>query len=298
MSSEHILMSIIIPVHNASKYIGFLSKSLINQSLNNNLFEVILVDNLSTDGSASKLASLLKDNGVISKQIAFNDFPSSYASRNIGVQYSRGEILVFTDSDCEPNRFWLERIKNAISSNHIVSGCVDLQIYDEENCWELFDKEAHMRNDKSESYYSIATANMAVYKDDFLKVGYFHELTSGGDYAWSRTAKKLGLEIKYCPDVIVYHPTRKTYAEIEKKMLRITKGYAEISSGNLLRYLKGLLLTLIKVPLLPRDTNIRQPGLWRYIKFRLDFTKIRFKQLWVYIYYARPFSSLSARQSS
>lgn len=94
-------ISIIIPVHNAGKYIEFCINSIINQDYED--FEIILIENNSTDDSYEKCVLLsnmdkritlfsTKDKGVS-------------AARNIGLAHVTGDIVTFCDADdyLEPN---------------------------------------------------------------------------------------------------------------------------------------------------------------------------------------------------
>ena len=250
MMSNKSLITVIIPVYHDWGRLELTLSSLENQKCSDLSFEVIVVNNDPLDPFPESLN--LYENVVCISESKLG----SYAARNKGISIAKGDVLAFTDSDCLPSPSWLENIATHIAPGEIISGKVELQVVDFKNYWELFDKAAHMRNDKSEAHHSIATANMAVYKSDFFKVGLFQEVTSGGDYAWSQNARRCGLDVRYFSDVLVYHPTRKSYVEIEKKMLRITKGYAELNSDSSYHAVRGLAMSLIKVPILPREVNL------------------------------------------
>lgn len=89
------LISIIIPVYNVEKYIEDCITSVITQSYNN--LELILVDDGSTDKSYAICESFCKKDRRIKLETVNRGGVS--AARNIGIEKSKGEYLLFVDSD-------------------------------------------------------------------------------------------------------------------------------------------------------------------------------------------------------
>lgn len=92
------LISIIVPVYNAAEYIGRCAQSVLQQSYT--AWELILVDNASTDGSDSiciKIANQHPD------KVRFISEPRSGVSiaRNTGIRHARGRYVTFADADDE-----------------------------------------------------------------------------------------------------------------------------------------------------------------------------------------------------
>ncbi len=89
------LVSIIMPIYNVSDYLKRSLDSIVEQDYEN--LDIILVDDGSTDGSGdicdayrkkdSRILTLHKENG------------GQASARNVGLQYSRGELIAFIDSD-------------------------------------------------------------------------------------------------------------------------------------------------------------------------------------------------------
>lgn len=86
-------ISIIIPVHNAINYIYKTVNSVINQKYSN--YEIILVDDGSTDGSSKLCEDLLSDNIICIHQ----DNGGVSKARNTGLSVATGEYILFLDSD-------------------------------------------------------------------------------------------------------------------------------------------------------------------------------------------------------
>lgn len=93
-------ISIIIPVHNADKYLKRCVESVIDslKASPNIKGEILLIDNNSTDKSPSMMKSLKKKNdGLIS--LLKTTEPGASATRNYGLEKARGEYVWFIDAD-------------------------------------------------------------------------------------------------------------------------------------------------------------------------------------------------------
>lgn len=82
--------------------------SLVKQTLNKEKYEMILVDNGSTDETKS-LCDKWQDKITNFKYI-YDDHPGLHIGRNIGYQQSCSEIIVFADDDIIATDTWLEAI--------------------------------------------------------------------------------------------------------------------------------------------------------------------------------------------
>lgn len=95
--------SIIIPLYNTEKYIGRCIQSCIEQNFDKELYEIIIVNDGSTDNSL-EIAKLFKkkfDNIIIITQ----ENQKQGAARNNGLKIAQGKYIWFVDSDdwIEPN---------------------------------------------------------------------------------------------------------------------------------------------------------------------------------------------------
>ncbi len=89
------LVSIIIPVYNAEKYLEESFNSVKNQSYSN--CEIVLVDDGSTDGSAQICDRFQKDyNNVV---FIRNNHCGPATARMIGIEHAHGEYITFCDAD-------------------------------------------------------------------------------------------------------------------------------------------------------------------------------------------------------
>lgn len=98
-----IRISLVIPMYNASSTLPRLLASLSAQTLPREQYEVIFVDDGSTDGSG-ELVRRYEGFRLLAQQ---NRGPS--AARNHGTREARGEIIAYTDADCVLPPDWLAR---------------------------------------------------------------------------------------------------------------------------------------------------------------------------------------------
>ena len=98
MQNENPAISVVIPVYNAEKYIGELLKVLQIQTFKD--FEIIAVDDCSTDGSAAIIENYVKNGGGQIKLIHTNtNSGGPSVPRNMGLEVARGKYIFFSDSD-------------------------------------------------------------------------------------------------------------------------------------------------------------------------------------------------------
>lgn len=92
---EKLLLSIIIPVYNVADYLEKCIHSILSQDYTN--FECILIDDGSTDGS-SQLCDSIQNTDKRIKVIHKNN-EGVAAARNRGISESKGDFIIFVDSD-------------------------------------------------------------------------------------------------------------------------------------------------------------------------------------------------------
>lgn len=119
------IVSVIIPVFNAEKYLEKCCRSLFEQSLES--IEYIFIDDKSTDGSFLLLNKILKDypNRIHQVTIIQNNINrGSATTRNIGLDNARGKFIAFTDADDWIEIKMFENLANlAISSEAEMTWC-------------------------------------------------------------------------------------------------------------------------------------------------------------------------------
>jgi cellulose synthase/poly-beta-1,6-N-acetylglucosamine synthase-like glycosyltransferase len=106
-------ITVIIPARNEEEFIGRCLDSVCNQSYPKHLFEVLVVDDHSTDNTAAIIRSYAAQNvKLISLKDFINADLNSYKKKaiEIAMQQSTGELIVTTDADCFTKENWLQTI--------------------------------------------------------------------------------------------------------------------------------------------------------------------------------------------
>jgi glycosyltransferase involved in cell wall biosynthesis len=199
---ENPTVSVVVPVLNREQTIGNCIKSLVRQRLREK-FEIIIVDNGSTDNTVS-IAMAFSDKVRLVRDFA----RGAYHARNSGVANSAGKLIAFTDSDCIANQDWLSLLVRPFKDNSIklVGGCikaVKVRNYVESYC-NAFCLNQQFFCSSSTPYF--ATANLAVRKKDFEKIGGFDSrLMSCSDLAFCLRIHENGGKLFYEPRATIRH---------------------------------------------------------------------------------------------
>jgi len=234
-------VSVIIPVFNDPIGIRNALEALTNQSYDSRCFEIIVVDNGSTDETFRVVKNFIRQFPSLIQSVIENKKRGSYAARNAGIKHVKGDLIAFTDSDCIPEFNWLERGVEAfkIQKRSVAAGHIEIFFtHSKPNIWEYYDA-SHSLNQESyvKNYEFGTTANLFVLKELFDRYGLFlKNLKSGGDYEFCRRLVKGGEKIDYLNDAIVRHPARSTLRSILKKNKRVAKGQKELKRLNLLEH--------------------------------------------------------------
>ncbi|GGS36994.1 glycosyltransferase [Streptomyces griseoviridis] len=102
-------VSVIVPVHNTGHYIEECAPSLLGQSLPADAYEVIYVDDGSTDDTLARLEKLAADHPNVQVHTQPNSgWPG--APRNLGLRHAKGEYVQFVDHDDKLGPEALERL--------------------------------------------------------------------------------------------------------------------------------------------------------------------------------------------
>jgi glycosyltransferase involved in cell wall biosynthesis len=98
------MISVIVPAYNAEDTIGRCLDALQQQTTPRDFYEVLVVDDGSTDRTVSHAQ------GRAGVRIIAQAHAGPAAARNRGVEQARGEIVLFTDADCAPAGDWIEKL--------------------------------------------------------------------------------------------------------------------------------------------------------------------------------------------
>jgi len=201
-----VAISVVIPVYNAARYLDRCIEGLLSQTLARDQYEILMIDNNSTDGSDRIIEGF---GGV---RLLKEPEQGSYAARNRGLREASGGIVVFTDPDCVPETDWLEQMQRALSEPGVGvvlggrrfatdTGALGmLSAYEEAIAARIFGTQS------IRSYYGY-TNNMAVRMSIVRELDGFEHRMRGADSIFLRRAVELhGPSIlRYVPGAVVRH---------------------------------------------------------------------------------------------
>lgn len=107
-------ISIIVPVYNAEVTLPRCIESLLRQTFQD--FEIILIDDCSKDQSCTIIKQYENQDNRIKYVFATKNEGSS-AARNLGLDFARGEYVMFADSDDFVTSDWIEQLYHTQTTN-------------------------------------------------------------------------------------------------------------------------------------------------------------------------------------
>lgn len=103
-------VSVVIATHSRSQLIPDVLAALQSQTLGTEEFEVVVVDDASTDDTWSVLERCAAGTTLRLKCVRLGVNSGAGGARTVGVNSARAEVVAFTDDDCLPDSSWLERL--------------------------------------------------------------------------------------------------------------------------------------------------------------------------------------------
>lgn len=207
-------VSVIIPTWNRRELLREVIESLWRQSLPPEQFEVIVVDDASSDGTDEMIRTMQQQSPCTLRYERMNRNRGATHARNVGARIARGEILAFTDSDCAAGVNWLRRGVEALQGKP--TGFISGAILDKPGQpATLFSVGAGALPGENPTY---PTANVMYRAEVFWAVGGFDESAwfsaykdqvvecGDSDLAW-RTIEH-GYQNAFVPEMIVFHEVR------------------------------------------------------------------------------------------
>lgn len=212
-------MTVVVPVRNDVR-IRACIEALLVQTWPKDGYEIIIVDNGSTDGTRAVVSeypvTLLVEHSM----------KSSYVSRNTGVRQARGSVIALLDADCCPAPSWIEEGVQALIEHHadLAGGHIRFVYSSPSSGAETYDALYNMQQERDIARRKSAkTANLFVRARVFAEIGMFPPLASGADVFWTRVATSKGCVLVSAPAAEVLHPTRRL-AQLLYKAFRVGRG--------------------------------------------------------------------------
>jgi len=213
-------VSVVVPFRNAERHVGRCLRALEGQLPFGGTYEIVMVDDGSTDGSASIVAGFPH-----AKLLTQERRGGAYAARNRGVAASSGATIAFTDSDCEPRPDWLRRILEEMSDPGVAvvvgarrpagrSSLLSLIA-----AYERAKDEFVFASPIADLYYGSGN-NMAVRREVFDRLGPFSERRRGSDTLFvRRVVEALSPDaVRFLPELHVDHLEIATVRDYYRKL--------------------------------------------------------------------------------
>ncbi len=211
--------SIIIPVYNDPVLPACLAS--VQASVRNLSVEVIVVENGQTDW----IQPLVTQYGFT---YVHEPITGSYSARNAGIAASQGDVLVFTDSDCEVLPDWLTQIDHTLQDDTIdgVMGFSAGAPTTRVAALEQLMYEANIGAFTSqERLKRVDTRNLAIRRHVLSKIGQFQpDLKYGGDMEFGARAHSAGFKLIYNNKMVVVHHNIKVFKGLLLKRVRQNYG--------------------------------------------------------------------------
>ena len=112
--SASVRLSVIIPTFNRAEFLSQTIESVLEQTISPSEYEIIVVDNNSSDNTKSVIENLNRKHGNRIRYV-FEAESGLVYGRHTGAREARGEILVFADDDIIASEGWITAIKETFS---------------------------------------------------------------------------------------------------------------------------------------------------------------------------------------
>lgn len=187
-------ITVVIPVRNEEDNIVHLLSDLNAQSLASDRFEVLVMNDFSTDQTALLVEKCIREFSISIKLITLPDIPTTSPKKRAietAIGHASGSLIVTTDGDCRVKPGWLQSISNCYQSTgaKLISGPVT---FTKESTWTDYLQTVEFASligsgasSISAGYPSMCNgANLAYQKQAFMDVGGFdgvRHIASGDD---------------------------------------------------------------------------------------------------------------------
>jgi glycosyltransferase involved in cell wall biosynthesis len=207
------MISVVIPVKNGGLGLVRCLEAISRQEVDDEV-EVVIVDSGSEDGSVQRARRL----GARVHEIPAEDFTHGGA-RNLGIELSRGEIVVFTTQDAHPeNETWLATLVGPLrGGDERIAGVYGRQLPHEDAIPSehfflefLYGHEPRVQRLASPEQVSFeatlfSNVNSAARRDVLARFAFADDVLMSEDQEWSRRVLLSGLAIVYEPRAVVRH---------------------------------------------------------------------------------------------
>ncbi len=219
--------SVVIPAYNEEKYLPLCLKSLFNQDFPKSNYEIIVVDNASTD----KTANIAKKFKV---QLIKEPKKGVVYARQAGFMKAKGKIICSTDADCIVPKNWLKKINFAFKKNpYLVAVGGTFELINVDSFFKLIIKLSTPPGLFVDQLLRAGTGlygpNLAIKKNSFRKIGGFDtSLIAGEDIEITKRLLPLG-KIKNLSSLKVKTSARRFNQSFQESFKYIVLNYITLN---------------------------------------------------------------------
>jgi cellulose synthase/poly-beta-1,6-N-acetylglucosamine synthase-like glycosyltransferase len=200
--SARVKISVIIPTLNEEAMIARCLESLVQTGFPKDEFEVIVVDNGSTDRTVEVAREFTPS---LSLEVFSQRNAHISALRNLGASASRGEILAFLDADCLASPVWLSAALYLLSDPKAGVEGAHYQIPADATWVGRFWYQDRVA-DRIGNVSYVPAGDLLIRRDAFLRVGGFDEsIQTNEDFELCQRILAAGLPVRSHPDLRVVH---------------------------------------------------------------------------------------------
>ena len=227
-------VSVVISCYNKGETIAQSIRSVLLQEGVH--FELIVVDDGSTDGSSNILDAFLRDERV---KIIRKDHSGISATKNIGTANARSDIVYFVDGDCVLDQNSLPRLLSSFTSPRI--GCVGGAVRAINKSNSIANAIELMQNEVERKW--PFGANVAYKKDVLARTGGFDESAEAGeDVDLFLRTRKMGFDFAYNPAIVARTVNPESFSSFLNQRYHWGIGFAQLAERH-----KEVLTTRIRV---------------------------------------------------
>lgn len=283
--TDDVFISVVIPTYNSKDRLKNTVKSLCKQTYPKEQYEVIIVDDGSTDGTGEWVGLQQNKSSCILRYF-FQKNKGPASARNIGVRYSRGSVVAFIDSDCIASPTWIAEIAKGYDNERIAGVGGRIKASPTASRVSRYCAYVNMNDspfiDTNGIVYLI-TSNASFKKVNLDKVGGFDErynFPGGEDVDLCRRIRRQGYIFKYNRDAVVYNPHKERLSGFIMTYFNYGKGeaflHAYSSTNQHAIYKSGVIRFFLEIICLLARHSLT------YLNLIVKFLKIPLKALFFY----------------
>ncbi len=220
-------VSILLPVYNEEKLIKKTINSLISLDYPKDKYEIIIID----DGSTDKTPEKLKSFGKKIRYIRIKHFGNAAHAKNVGLKYAKGDFIATMDSDSFVEKDVLKKMLSLFNDKYVGAASAAVKIYKPktflakfqyiEYAFILFLRRLLMTVD---SVY-VTPGPFSMFKKDVLEEAEgFNEKSITEDQEIAIHLQSLGYRIRSSLDAIVYTVPPLSLTDLIKQRVRWLRG--------------------------------------------------------------------------